>query len=216
MAKTRAPLLSFGARGQIGKTAVYASWRGVPYVRERVTPANPRTTSQTNNRSIFGNMRAIWKVMPADARAPWDAFASGRPFTGMNAFLGQNVAALQGDSDLTDLILSPGARGGFPAASVSAVTGGAGGEIDVTITAPTLPSGWTVTDTFAVAVEDFDPTTTAPGVVFSASDNSSPYEPNLTGLTATTDYAVGAFIEYEKPNGQTAYSVSDVSIVTSG
>jgi hypothetical protein len=154
--------------------------------------------------------------MPTEGRAPWDVFATGRPFTGMNAFLGQNNAALQGDTTLADLIVSPGARGGFPMATFSPSTGGSAGEIDVTITAPSLPTGWSVTDAVAIAVPDFAPDGTPPGVIVAASDDSSPYEPNLTGLASGTDYAVGGFLVYEKPNGDTAYSVGDTQIVTSG
>lgn len=213
MAKTQAPLLSFGAEGTIAKTAVYSKWRGVPYVRQRVIPANPRTTAQQNNRSLFASMRALWKIAPAGMRSPWDAFATGRPFTGMNAFLGQNIAALQSQSDLTAFIASPGARGGFPIDNFAAVGGVGSGEIDVTITAPTLPAGWAVTDSFATAILDFNPTTLAPGVITIGSDPSAPYAITLSGLTSASTYAVSGWLSYSKPNGDTAYSVSQTLLV---
>jgi len=43
MSKLTGPLLSFGARGQIGKAMVTSTWKGVPYARQYVVPANPQT-----------------------------------------------------------------------------------------------------------------------------------------------------------------------------
>jgi len=40
MAKVRGPLFSLGASGQLAKTLVYLSWKGLDTVREYVIPAS--------------------------------------------------------------------------------------------------------------------------------------------------------------------------------
>src|SRR5262245_18965190 len=100
MSKTTAPLLSFDAAGSIGKTVVYSRWRGVSYARRHVVPANPNTTAQQEVRSTFALLREMSKLAPTLALAPWDAFAKGRPFTGMNKFVGENVRVLKGAANM--------------------------------------------------------------------------------------------------------------------
>ncbi|MBA7534652.1 hypothetical protein ES705_26901 [subsurface metagenome] len=50
MAKLKAPLLSLGASGAIGKTIVYFGWKGLDCAREYVVPSNPKTTPQNTQR----------------------------------------------------------------------------------------------------------------------------------------------------------------------
>lgn len=216
MAKTRAPLLSFGASGQIGKTAVYAKWRGVPYVRERVIPANPRTTAQTANRNRFAAMRELWKIAPSGAREPWDAYATGRPFTGMNAYVGENNRALVGESTMAEFIASPGAGGGFPAEAMDASTGAGSGVIDVAFTMPSVPDGWSPTAAAAVAFLAFDPTDRVMGQMFLETAEADPWELSFENLEPAEEYLIGGWVVWEKPNGRPAYSVGITDLVTSG
>lgn len=53
MAKLKAPLLSLGASGAIGKSLVYFSWKGLDCVREYVVPANPKTAGQNTQRGYL-------------------------------------------------------------------------------------------------------------------------------------------------------------------
>jgi hypothetical protein len=209
MAKLTGPLLSFGADGQIGKAMVTAKWRGISYARQYVKPANPRTTAQQNNRTRFALFREMWKLAPAEVRAPFDAFATGRPFLGFNAFVGENNRLTNGETDLQAMLMSPGARGGLPPAAVTAATGTSTGEIDVTITPPTaLPDGWTVSECAAAAVVDQDPIGIFSGPFVADTDNTDPYVITLGGFAAS-DACVGyGWVVYEKPNGDLAYSAS--------
>ena len=50
MAKLKAPLLSLGAAGAIGKSLVFFGWKGLDVAREYVVPANPRTSAQVTQR----------------------------------------------------------------------------------------------------------------------------------------------------------------------
>lgn len=53
MAKLKAPLLSLGAAGQIGKALVFFGWKGLDVVREYIIPSNPRTALQTTQRGYL-------------------------------------------------------------------------------------------------------------------------------------------------------------------
>lgn len=214
MAKTTAPLLSFGAGGQIGKSMVYGSWRGIKYSRRYVVPSNPNTIAQQTTRSTFAYLREAWKLAPAPVRDAWDAFAQGRPFTGMNKFVGENIRTLRGKPDLADIIFSPGAKGGMPLAAFSATTGSSPGEIDVSATAPiALPQGWTMKSVEFVAIKDGDPATFFSSIwTVDSVSAPGPYTATLTGLDPGVDYAVGAFAIQERPDGSDAYSVSYTDI----
>jgi hypothetical protein len=204
MAKPTAPLLSFSAAGQIAKTQVYARWRGRPYVRRYVVPFNPQTTAQTQVRSVFSFLQAVYKLNQAIATAPWDAYASGKPLIGRNAFVKFNLANLQTPTTLALMEFSPGALGGLPPASITVTP--AAGQLTIAVTAPSvLPSGWTITAAQAAALKDQDPHAPTVFTVTAGEDLSSPYSIVLTGLpTGLT--RVGAWLKWLRPDGKVAYS----------
>ena len=217
MAKLTGPLLSFGARGQIGKAMVVAKWRGIDYARQYVVPANPQTTAQQLNRSMFAMLREMWKLSPAAVRAPWTSFAQGRPFLPVNKYVGENIRLLNGTTDLQAMIMSPGAKGGLPPSSVSAAAGGATGEIDVTVNVPTqLPDGWSITEIAATAVVDQIPTGLFSGNYVADTEANPANDITLTGFQAAEDCVAFGWVVYEKPDGTLAYSVSVADTVTSG
>jgi hypothetical protein len=209
MAKTSAPLLGFGASGSIADTLVYGSWRGVPYARRHVIPANPQTTAQTQTRSIFRTLSQVWKLLPSAAVAPWNTFALGRPFLGVNSFTGQNMKVLRKPTAATDfdlLIGSPGARGGLAPSSID--TAEVTTQITVTLGIPTPPDGWSVEAVHGIAFINQSPQVDFAGTIHYATDDSDPYELVFTGLTDNEEYVLTAWIEYLRPDGLTAYSVS--------
>lgn len=65
MAKLKAPLLSLGASGAIGKSLVYFPWKGIDAVREYVVPSNPKTTGQTTQRGYLADCVAAIHVAEA-------------------------------------------------------------------------------------------------------------------------------------------------------
>lgn len=67
MAKLKAPLLSLGASGQLGKALVFFNWKGLDVVREYVVPANPKTSGQTTQRGYLTS--AVAAVHAAQAAA---------------------------------------------------------------------------------------------------------------------------------------------------
>ena len=209
MSKITAPLLSFGAGGQLANSLVYSSWKGIPYARRYVIPANPRTNRQMVTRSIFKNLQTLWLMMPALGKAPWELNAEGRPYLPVNKFTGTNVKGVDTQTPPTDwsfFIGSPGAKGGLPPMGL-ALTGGAN-QITAALTAPDIPDGWSITQAVAIAFKDGDPQAPYAGSVTAAFDASSPYSVVLTGLDAATDYVVSAWFEWERPDGTPAYSTS--------
>jgi hypothetical protein len=215
MAKTNAPFLSFAGRGQIGKSMVASKWRGINYMRQYVIPANPNTVAQQGVRKLFAYLREMWKLAPPQVQDAWNAFASGRPFTGMNKWVGENVRVLNGMTDLDNLIFSPGAKGGLVPTGVSVTTGSTAGTITVTGSAPTAPDGWVFAALCAAAVPDADPTGIFTGPFVYGEDTTSAYSITLSGLGASTPCEVGVWARWTKPDGSTAYSVSTTYQATS-
>lgn len=215
MAKLTGPLLSMGAKGQIGKAMVVGNWRGIDYARQYVTPANPRTTKQQANRTRFALLREMYKLAPATVQEPWIAFATGRPFLPFNKFVGENNRLLVGQSDFSTAIMSPGARGGLPPGGVAVADGGDSTSVDVTVTPPTtLPTGWTVDHVAAAAFIDQDPVGLFSGPFVAGTDADPQNDINLTGFAQTDDVRVFGWVVYERPDGKLAYSVSLTDTVT--
>jgi len=206
LAKTTAPLLSFDARGQIGKTQVYGSWKGRSYVRRHVVPANPQSTEQTITRNAFSFLQSVYKQAPALATDPWDAYAKGAVMTARNAFTKFNLPVIRDMADLDNMVLSPGAKGGPP--PTAAVSTPGSDQLSVAVTAPTvLPQGWTIYSAVVAAIRDQDPDT---GVLFNITageDTTSPYTVVLTGLGAH-EYQYRAWLKWNRPDGTFAYSPS--------
>jgi hypothetical protein len=205
MAKLTGALLSFGSTGQIGKTMVVASWRGVPYARQYVVPANPQTTGQTTTRNTFRTLEEMWKLAPTLLKAPWDLQAKGQKYVGRNAWVGENMKAIRGETDLLLLVGSPGAKGGLPPSSISLTAGS--GEIQVDFTNPDGPEGWTLDSAIAAAVPDQDPAASFTGTWTAGEDDTTQNQVILTGLS-TDLHVVVAWLKWTKADGSTAYSPS--------
>jgi len=103
------------ASGTIGDAIVYSNWKGLPYVRARVIPANPRTDSQQSQRTLLTSGVSTWQntVYPEEgSKFSWDFYASGMGMSGFNryikAFLEVNAAC-----DEAPVIPQPG-LGAYP------------------------------------------------------------------------------------------------------
>jgi len=215
MAKVKGPLLSLGASGTIGKVQTYGKWRGVPTVRSHVIPANPKSTAQVLTRDIFKALNVRWKQGGPILRAPWNRFATGQKFLGINAYLGKNINLTRGDADMDNYIGSPGAKGGLAPLTLVLTTVAAGG-IEAVVTAPAAPTGWTLTAAQVTALKDQAPEAVAGDVVQEGEDLvAAPYQVDFTGLSIV-EYNVQAWLKWAKPDGSIAYgaSISDQIVVT--
>lgn len=203
MPKTVAPLLSWGASGQIAKTQVYSTWKGRPYVRRYVVPANPNSAGQQQTRGVFRYLSKLWAFLPAGALGAWQLYADNSRFTARNGWLKKNVGPLRTETELDLIQLSPAAGSGIIAAAMVATPGAL--QITVDLTAPPMPTGWTITQAWALAVQNVDPQTSGIYAAFSGFDAAAPYSIVLGGLAAATEYVVGGWFEYTKPDGGKAY-----------
>ena len=212
MAKITSPLLSLGGSGTIGKAVTFSKWKGRPYARQRVVPANPNTTAQQQTRGVFKNGQLLYKQSPAIAREPWQRFVAGQAQTEWNAFTGRFISDLRGDSDLADMTFSPGAKGGLP--PVGVVLTPTNSQITVAFTNPAAPTGWTLTATQAALVTDANPESMTVFDWVAGEDAATQSDVVLTGLTASTQYAVGAWLKWTKPDGSLAYGASITNLST--
>lgn len=209
MSKLIAPLLSFGAGGQLAKTAVYSSWKGIPYARRYVIPANPRTTKQQVTRNMFKTLNQIWLLMPGVGKEPWIARAQGRPLTGVNAFIQSNIRGVDPSTpptDWADFIGSAGAKGGLPPASLGVTP--ATTTLTAAIGSPQIPDDWTIAAAQGICFLDGDPQDSFVGSIQEQEDDTSTYSLVFTGLTTSTDYVISAWFKWTRPDGLFAYSTS--------
>lgn len=208
MAKVTGPLLSINAKGTIASTQTYASWRGINYVRQRVIPANPRTTKQQSIRNIFANMGMLWLYAPQLLKDPWEAYAVGKPQTGRNRFIGTNVNSLKEKTDMKNFVGSIGARGGIPLVGITVAPTATAGELQVTPEMPAIPTGWVVDSVVAIAIKDQAPDGAIDAIIYSAISATSPYTITLTGLPSGALMVVSAWPVFTKPDGSKAYGPS--------
>ena len=206
MAKPTGPLLSLGASGTIADTLTYSKWKGRPYIRTRVIPANPQTTEQTKTRNAFSWASDQWKNAPTLGRATWDRFAQGQVLSGRNAFIGRQTNALRAVTVVDTWIGSPGAKGGLAASSL--VVTPAALQLTYDVTVPTAPTGWTLTSAIGALLEQQDPQTDTGINMVVLEDLAAPFSLVFTGLTAATVYVGSIWLKWLKPDASIAYGAS--------
>lgn len=95
MAKVKAPLFSFGARGQLGKALVFFPWKGIDCCREYVIPSNPNTADQQTQRGYLGDAVDDYHTIGLDAvditALNKAALHDPRPMSGFNKFCSEHV-----------------------------------------------------------------------------------------------------------------------------
>lgn len=206
MAKTTAPLLSFGASGQVAKSVVFSKWRGRPYARRHVVPANPNSSEQQLTRGVFSFLQQTYKFAPADVTDAFTAYAKGQVMTDRNAFSKANLSALRTDGDLSHFQLSPGVLGGQPPKTVVGTAGSH--QLSIAITQPDLiAAGWSIDHAVAAVIKEQDPQTGVEYQIVSDVDDvaaSGVYTVVLAGLSLVPYHIVG-WLVWIRPDGQTAW-----------
>lgn len=211
MAKVTSPLWGMTADGQIGKSVVFARWKGVRYARRYTVGANPNTLAQQEVRGTFKWLADLYRYAPSTFRDPWELRVKGEPLTAVNMFIKQNLAYLRGETDLANLAVSVPVAGGMPPLS-GTITGGAG-QITISMDAPPLPTGWSVSKLVGVVLPDQVPSGAFSGIVSVGTDSTAPYSVQITGLSAGVYYA-GAYFAYLRDDGALAYGAPLADLVT--
>lgn len=116
---------------------VFSKWRGINYVRSRVTPSNPNTQAQQDVRNSLARCVDMFQGMQATFKAAWDYVASGKSYSGYNRMVSENRAVEEAQTGIT----------GSPTTDVSSLTvftcatGGGSSDITATFTPTTVPAG---------------------------------------------------------------------------
>ena len=108
MATWKSPLFS-DIRNKLGENVVFSMWKGRPYMRSYVTPANPNTLKQQANRDQMAKIVELYqtniKGTPADVAA-WDVEALKDLVSGYNQFTKYGRGTVIGAVDLSATTIS--------------------------------------------------------------------------------------------------------------
>jgi len=173
MARLTAPLLSLAASGTIGDAITFSSWKGIPYARTRVIPANPNSVGQQEARGVFSTLNEMWKRMPQLARDPWQTWVSGQPLTARNKHIGENAGVMNGESDMDKLVMSVAGGQAVPPEGESFTPAALG--MTCAATEPAAPPGYTLTSMIACMVPDGDPSPVLTVETVAQEDTETPF-----------------------------------------
>lgn len=154
MAKIQFTAFLADARNKLNGN-VFSKNRYGSYVRNKVTPVNPRTSYQQNQRQMLGNLSASWRGLTEAQRAAWRTATQNFPqkdIFGQTKFLAGNVLFIALNKNLLNAgqttIDDPPAPVAIPELTVSNLAASAGaGTITFDVTPSTVPAG------FALAVK---------------------------------------------------------------
>jgi hypothetical protein len=142
MVRVQAPALSLEASGSLAGALVFAKWKGRPYVRSLVKPANPRSGGQVGMRAMLKFLSQDWTNLSAANQATWEDRADQQVISEFNAYVGYNqfrwrdfLAPTQHDPE--DTADTPSVAGTLAAAA---------GVRSITVTQPitTANDGWAI------------------------------------------------------------------------
>jgi hypothetical protein len=104
--------MSIAASGTYGKALTFGTWKGRPYVRERVDPSNPKSAKQQGVRAMLKYLAQIWATIKVASAASWGAAATAKSISTFNAYISANLKNWQ--EDLAPIRLSTDARAATP------------------------------------------------------------------------------------------------------
>lgn len=116
---------------------VFSKWRGINYVRSRVTPSNPNTQAQQDVRNSLARCVDMYQGLAQVMKDAWKYVASGKSYSGYNQMCSENRSKEEAQTDIT---ASP-ATDVSSVDTFSAATGTATKEIDITFTPSPIPTG---------------------------------------------------------------------------
>jgi hypothetical protein len=142
MALTTGPLMSLDASGSVAKTIVFSKWKGRNYVRQLVTPANPKSDKQVSVRAMFKFLSEAWAFLTAPNQGTWDAIAASLSVSPFNAYVRENQS--RWGSFLAPGKESPvGTTGTAGTLAAQSATGGVG-QATLTIDLAVVNDNWNV------------------------------------------------------------------------
>ncbi len=196
---TLSPLL-VDIRGKVAD-AVFSKWKGINYVRARVTPSNPQTPAQTVQREALADCLTDWQSIKAWAKKVWDLYARGYDASGYNFYMDNNIEHVRDDNAIVGTPEDPA----YSMISTAVAVGGASGQIDITWT--DLGGGANDKVFMLYRLQSTPGWTRGADVLASAEVDA------ITGLTPAADYVV-CTVPYETVDD--AHQASTNQIVAAG
>jgi hypothetical protein len=142
MVKVLGPMFSFEASGTIGSIATFSKWKGRPYVRQRVVPANPKTALQVATRAMLRFLTQAWIDVDPTPQGTWDDLAAAAQISPFNAYVGRNQRRFR-EFQAPSQSYPAAETGTQPVATLDSAVGGPS-YIDLTFTITTLNAVWGV------------------------------------------------------------------------
>lgn len=90
MVKVYGPAFSLEASGTLADAITFSKWKGRPYIRERVIPANPKSGPQVGMRAMIKFLAQNWTNLTAGQKADWLTRAQTLTASNFNAFCSYN------------------------------------------------------------------------------------------------------------------------------
>ena len=202
MAKWKSPLFS-DIRNKLGENVVFSMWKGRPYMRSYVVPANPDSLKQQANRDHMAKIVAMYQANvkgDASIAAAWDVEALPRLISGYNQFTAYGRKVTLGVLDLSATTISiPVTASAIPADRLAVMV--------CDITGPTylLPTTKRGLSTYTEA--DFTGWTPAAGDLIYIADTKV-----LDGVDIESDAKLYKAVNHWKINEATG--VADAMVVT--
>lgn len=195
---TFSPLV-VAASGKV-KDTVFARWKGRPYIRARVTPANPKSSAQVKQRAISTAGVTQWQNTHADFVVGWNLYASPYSISGFNACHKRNcsTASPHGNGTHSRMELAaaifPALMQPTPGAQqLTTVAFGAGGSGEIWMT--WAAGTWLAADSVYLAAWDEDGITYYPApqvAIVKAPGNALTI--TVAGLTVGHVYTLAAIV----------------------
>ncbi len=142
MARVTGPLMSFSASGSVASTVVFSHWKGRPYVRAHVIPANPKSVLQISTRALMGYLSKNWAAIGTSPKDTWQTLADAIVASPFNAYTKANM------SNWTQFLPpsegTPITRVGTPASVATEVATGGVGQVTNVMTITTVDDNWGV------------------------------------------------------------------------
>ncbi len=91
MARVNGPLMSMSASGALAGSIVFSNWKGRPYVRQLVRPANPKSGGQVSMRAILKFLSQQWVDIPPADQSSWEDLADADVVSYFNAYMKKNL-----------------------------------------------------------------------------------------------------------------------------
>ena len=141
MVKVTAPLMSQDASGSLGKSIVFAKWKGRNYVRQLVTPSNPRTVPQRGRRAIIKFLAQAWAALTSAMQASYLTLAASNSYSTFNAYTSTNANRWTNGDAPQQNFQQPTTSTAGTSAAISATVTGKTANITATLTGGN-PNNW--------------------------------------------------------------------------